>query len=370
MAAVTTSRASPASAPGLGLLAVLATLSWPALAQERGGEVRVVVNPVPPLVMEQGGQLTGFSIDLWNEVAARLQLKTSYRVVPDVAALAAALRSNQADVVGTGIFYTAERDREFDFSYSILNTGLQVMVPGNAASASDRPLQAFLRVLFSGAMIYWLVAALLLILVPAHVIWLLDRRSEDSVSQGEKYFPGILYALLWSAEAMVGQAQQMPGRRLARLLAILWLFTGVVFVAFFTAQLTSDLTVQQIRGAINGPQDLPGKRVGTMLGSPAMTYLRELGAQAREFTKPEEMYSALGRGDIEAVVFGAPALRYYAAHEGLGKARMVGPEFRKGELGFVLPLDSRMRKRINNALLALKEDGTYQRLHEKWFGSE
>jgi polar amino acid transport system substrate-binding protein len=36
----------------------------------------------------------------------------------------------------------------------------------------------------------------------------------------------------------------------------------------------------------------------------------------------------------------------------------------------VFQLDSPLRKRVNGALIALRENGTYQQLYEKWFGSE
>ena len=113
------------------------------------------------------------------------------------------------------------------------------MVRSSAQGAEDRPLRAFLKILFSRWMLYWLVAALLLVLVPAHLIWLLDRRSKDGISTSENYFPGIFDAMAWTAEAMLAQAPRMPRHKFAHLLAILWLFTGVVFVAFFTAQLTA-----------------------------------------------------------------------------------------------------------------------------------
>ena len=37
-------------------------------------------------------------------------------------------------------------------------------------------------------MLYWLVAALLLVLLPAHLIRLVDRRSRDGISTSENYF--------------------------------------------------------------------------------------------------------------------------------------------------------------------------------------
>ncbi len=75
---------------------------------------------------KQGDQLTGFSIDLWNEIAARLKLTTNYQAVSDAGTLLASLRTKNADVIVSGLFYSTERDREFDFSYPIMKAGLQV----------------------------------------------------------------------------------------------------------------------------------------------------------------------------------------------------------------------------------------------------
>ncbi len=356
---------------------LLLALASPAMAEQDRREIRTVAAVIPPLVIEDQGHLTGFSVELWNEVAAKLGARTSYRVVPDVTTLLGALQRGESDIAIVGLYYTTERDRDFDFTYSTLNSGLQVMVStGQGAQesplvgAQKSPLVAFLRLLFSRSMLYWLVAAALLLLVPANVIWLLDRRNTDGVSPTEKYFPGIFYAMSWAAEGLLGQAMLMPKQRIAQLFANLWLFVGVVFVAFFTAQMTATLTVEQIRGAINGPDDLPGKSVATPAGSPSATYLRSIGAQVQEYARADEMFSALLSGKAEAVVSVAPTLQYFAAHDGAGRVRMVGPEFRKEDLMFVVPLNSTLRRRVNGALVAIHEDGTYQRVYEKWFGKE
>ncbi|MGO9066187.1 MAG: transporter substrate-binding domain-containing protein [Myxococcaceae bacterium] len=350
-----------------GLLLVLA-LASPAIGEEKRPEIRAVAAIVPPLVMEEQGHLTGFSIELWEAVAAKLGVRTSYQLVPDAAALLDALSTGQSDIAVVGLYYTTERDRDFDFTYSILNAGLQVMVPSTGQGPKGSPLVAFLKLLLSRSMLYWLVAAVLLLLVPAHVIWFLDRRSADGVAQSDKYFPGIFQVMTWAAEGLLGQAMLMPRHRLAHLFANLWLFTGVVFVAFFTAQMTATLTAEEIRGAINGPDDLAGKVVATPAGS--AKYLRAIGAQVQEYTRADELFSALLSGKVQAVVAAAPPLRYFAAHDGLGKVRLVGPEFRKEDLMFVVPLNSPLRRRVNAALVALHDEGNYQRLYEKWFGKE
>ncbi len=349
---------------------LLLALASPVMAEEKRAEIRAVSALVPPLVMEEQGHLTGFSIELWEAVAAKLGARTSYQLVPEAAGLFEALRKGQSDIAVVGVYYTTERDRDFDFTYAILNAGIQVMVPAAGHGAQERPLIAFVHLLFSRSMLYWLVAAVLLLLVPAHVIWFLDRRSADGVTPTERYFPGIFHAMTWAAEGLLGQAMLMPKQRLAHVFANLWLFAGVVFVAFFTAQMTATLTVEQIRGSVNGPDDLPGRSVATPVGSPSALYLRGIGAQVHEFARPQELFSALLAGKVEAVVAAAPVLRYYAAHDGAGRVRMVGPEYRREDLNFVVPLNSPLRRRVNAALVALHDDGTYQRLYEKWFGKE
>ena len=61
-------------------------------------------------------------------------------------------------------------------------------------------------------------------------------------------------------------------------------------------------------------------------------------------------------------------LLYFASHEGKGKVQVVGPIFRKENYGIVFPDKSPLRKRVNEALLKLRENGTYDRLYKKWFG--
>ncbi|WP_338421848.1 transporter substrate-binding domain-containing protein [Nostoc flagelliforme] len=43
---------------------------------------------------------------------------------------------------------------------------------------------------------------------------------------------------------------------------------------------------------------------------------------------------------------------------------------REESYGIVLPNNSQYRKPINQALLNLKENGTYQSLYDKWFDAE
>jgi polar amino acid transport system substrate-binding protein len=338
--------------------------------QTQKQELRVVTRVLPPLVVEQpGGALSGFSIELWNKIGEKLRLKTNYQIAPDVRSLLADVRAGKGDVGVAAISITSAREAEFDFSQPILNAGLQIMVRGRG-EADSNPLWDLLGLLFSPAILVWLGIALLLVVIPAHIVWYLERHKKDGIIPSEEYYPGILYALYWAATTLVAQAEHQPRHWLARALSVLWMFIGVVFVAFYTAQLAATLTVQQIQGGINGPDDLPGKRVATTRGSTAAAALREFRADVHEVGRIEEAYKALHDKQVEAVVFDAPVLLYYATKEGKGRVQMVGAPFRKEDYGIVFPRNAPLRKQVNVALLGLREDGTYQQLYEKWFGAK
>jgi polar amino acid transport system substrate-binding protein len=70
---------------------------------------------------------------------------------------------------------------------------------------------------------------------------------------------------------------------------------------------------------------------------------------------------------VDAVVFDSPVLLHYVANRGRGRARVVGPVFRKEDYAIVFRANSPWRRPVNEALLTLMENGTYNQLYDKWF---
>ena len=334
------------------------------------GAVRALAVVTPPFVVQEGDRLTGFSVDLWNEIATRLNLQTEFKILSGVDGYYPAMKAKTAEMVVSGIYYTKERDMEFDFSYPILESGLQVMVRDDGVGLPMNPFRSVADLLFSKAALVWLLVALLIAVIPAHVIWWLDRGNAEGASPQRSYFPGILDAFTWSTSALVNQVMCLPQHWLARVIGILWLFAGVVFVALYTAELTATLTVQQIRSTIRGPEDLPGRKVATLAQSTSEAYLKSLGAQVMAFPNTGEMCQALLDKKADAVLMSAALLRYWTAHEGKGRAILVGEEFNRQNIGYVFQLGDPLRKKVGITLLALREDGTYDRVYAKWFGRD
>jgi polar amino acid transport system substrate-binding protein len=344
----------------------LCLLATNVFAQPRPESLRVATRLVKPFVFEEKGQLTGFSIELWDEIAKQINVKTDFVVKPTVKELLASINTQEAQLGIAAISITAEREMQWDFSQPMFDAGLQILVSEQTSKSG------ILTNIIAGVLspTFWqlLGGILLVVVIPAHVVWFFERRPVGGLLTNKSYFPGIFEAAWWSLASLAAQADQMPKSAAARVAAVFWMFTSVVFLAYFTASVTSSLTLQQLRGDIKGPEDLPGKKVASVKGSTSVEYLRQRNAEVIEFAKVEEAYEALQNGDAIAVVYDAPVLLYYASHEGKGKVQTVGAIFRKENYGIAFPDKSPLRKRVNEVLLKLKENGTYDQLYSKWFG--
>lgn len=351
----------------------------PALVSQAGAEpapesdtpqITVAVHDLEPFVMQTGnGELTGFTIDLWREVAQRLGSTTEYLKTEDVRAQLAAVSEGRADVAAGAISLTADREQSFDFSQPTLDAGLQIIVPVHDTRASVPGLGGYLDLLLSRTMLIWLSAAVVVSVIPAHIFWLIERRNADPVV-ARAYFPGILQSFGWGIGSLVGKNSTSATKTVTQALAILWGFAGIVFVSFYSANLSATLTVAKLDAKITGPADLYGKSVATVGDTTASEFLGGMGIEATHTKTIEESYHLLREEGYDAVVFDAPVLRYYVAHRGEGVAVMAGPVFQDEDQGFVLAIDSPQRKPINQALFRMREDGTYNLIKEKWFGDD
>jgi polar amino acid transport system substrate-binding protein len=329
-----------------------------------GKTLKVVTRLVSPFVIEENGELAGFSIELWKNIAQELDIKSEFKKTGNIAELLNEVKSKQVDVGISAISVTAQREQDFDFSQPIFDSGLQILVRSQGHQSS---IGRLIDSLFTPDFVQLLGIMLLVILIPAHIVWLVERKHEGGFLENSNYFPGIFKACWWAAGTLATQAEEMPKSPWGRVMAVLWMFISVVFIAYFTATVTTSLTVDRLQSNIKNPQDLLGKRVATIAGSTSANYLSQKKIESKEFKQIDEAYTALNNSDVDAVVFDAPILLYYAAHDGKGKVQIVGSIFRKESYAIALPNGSPYRKPINNALLSLQEKGTYQEIYDKWF---
>ncbi|MEZ0339517.1 transporter substrate-binding domain-containing protein [Mycobacterium sp. pV006] len=352
-----------------GLLLAPAAGGQPGLPEpEPEPPVTVAIHTLEPFVMQtDAGELTGFSIDVWNEVARRLGRETEFTTTDNVNGQLSMVAERRADVAIGAISLTADREQRFDFSQPTLDGGLQIIVPVHDTRPAVPGLGGYLDLLLSRTMLIWLSAAVVVSVLPAHLFWLIERRGPRPVVD-RAYFPGIIQAFSWGIGSLVGKNSTTASKAITQAMAILWGFAGIVFVSFYTANLSATLTVAKLDAKITGPADLYEKAVATVADTTAADFLRGMGIAATETRTIEESYHLLREEGYDAVVFDSPVLRYYVAHRGEGVAVLAGPVFQEENQGFVFDIGSPLRKPVNQALFRMREDGTYNLIKEKWFG--
>jgi polar amino acid transport system substrate-binding protein len=351
------------------LLMPQATIAQSPIAQSpppvtpTSGELRVATRLLPPFAMENNGSYTGFSMELWQKIAAELGKTSKIVVYPTLPEVLSAVQDKKVDAAIAAISITAEREQKLDFSYPMFNAGLQILVRTPQKSGFVPNL---LRDLFSPVFLQLFGIALAMVVVAAHVVWLLERNHPKSAI-APSYFPGIFEAAWWAAATLATQAEEMPKGAMGRIMAVFWMFIAVVFVAYFTATVTTSMTVQTLQGDIKSLDDLQNRTVATTAGSTAAEFLQEKHIKTLALDKIESAYDALLNNQADAVIFDAPVLMYYASHEGKGNVQLVGDMLREESYGIAVPNNSPYRKPINSALLKLRENGTYQALYDEWF---
>jgi len=326
-----------------------------------GSTIKVGIKPLDPFVTRNGDQYRGFSIDLWNEIARRNSWQTSYVWHDTLPPLLTDVQTSTVDVGIAGITITKDREQMLDFSYPMFSAGLEVMTtPRGSSSNWTTELASFV---IAGLGRY-LLAMLAALIVAGHLVWLATRRRTQL-----GYLAGVGLGIYKAAGlGLVGDyGVADPKRPLGRAAAVIWTIVGVSFVSLFTAALASQLTVQNIQSKITGVQDLSGAKVATVSGSSAAAYLT---AHAITFTGVptiNDAYRQLDSGGVDAIVFDAPVLQNHIKLTRSTNETMVGGIFTRENYGIALPTGSALRKKINETLLDITADGTYDDLYSKYF---
>jgi ABC-type amino acid transport substrate-binding protein len=347
--------------------------SMPSLAQPAQSDTQIVVliNQISPFVMREHGKLSGFSIDLWSELADRAGFNTTYRFVESLVELLDGIETDSADAAISAVNITKSRETKMDFSHSYFHSGLQVLVRSAEAGIATQVWATIVSILTSQKFFTAIFFFFTVLVITAHIIWLVERRHNDHFSG--HYFRGVWDAFWWSLVTVttVGYGDKIIRTHLGRALAILWIIFGYLGFVWFTAIVSSSVTVSRLTSSISGPSSLPGHRVGTVRSSTSAAWLSENvpGARILLYNVIDKAYDDLISGEIDAVVYDAPSVLYFSSHKGEKLTRPVGPIFHKEEYGIAIPEGSPLRETINQALLTLFEDGTYNRIYQKWFES-
>ena len=363
--APTVTRSPPARLAGLAAAALLANFSpgsacGAPVTSGAQPPLRVVTSATAPFVLPRTDPPTGFSIDLWNEEARRMHVDFTWHIVRDPAQVLAAVQAHDADVAIGAIAVTPESEQIVDFSVPYFDSGLRIMVRAQYESGVVSTLRSIPWI----AIGHLFAVAILIIFLLANMLWLIERRRREL----PRNYLAAIGEELWGAMLVIATLnvdRDAPGSKRITIL-LMWL-VGVVLIAQLTATVTSTQTIARMQSMIRGPEDLPGKTIASVPGTAAGDYLAARGLPFTTVSYGPDGIRMLVRGEVQAVVFDAATLQYWAAKQGKGVVQVVGPLFRPQKYAIAVAVESQLRKQINRALLEIYADGTYERIYSAWF---
>jgi polar amino acid transport system substrate-binding protein len=123
---------------------------------------------------------------------------------------------------------------------------------------------------------------------------------------------------------------------------------------------------------IKSPADLAGKKVGVQLGTTGDIWASEnTKAEVVRYDEITLAFQALANKDVDAVLNDGPTSGAIVMANPQMNVTLVGETFTEELYGIAVNKGKpELLQAINKGLAAVKADGTYDKLHQKWFGTK
>ncbi len=333
-------------------------------APAAGKALTVGVKVAPPFVIADDDGYKGLAIDLWQEVAAEHGWTYTYREY-DLDGLLNAVRGREVDVGLGAITATAEREQSMDFAHPIISTGLSVAVRAESASGWLAVVQALVSPAFLSV-----IGLLVLVLFTVGVlVWAFEHRRNPDQFGGSKA-QGIFTGFWWAMVTMttVGYGDAAPRSVPGRVLGMLWMLTALIVVSFFTASITSALTVGKLQNQITSPSDLHKIRVASISGSTSGNWLERNHTSYVKADSLDGALTDLAAGRCDAVVYDVPLLAWSIRQRYQGRLRVLPFTLERQDYAFALPTASPLRESLDTSILKRINSPDWTGRLDEYFG--
>ena len=276
------------------------------LAQVPKDTLKIGYTSAPPFLIKKDTQLQGINVWLWEAIANDLGLV--YKYVPmEFGDMLTAIESGAIDVCINPLTVTSKRSERFNFTspFYVANATIAVNKPSVFKQLLDVTKNFFNLDFLRGLFLLVLIIVLFGVLG-----WYFERRANPDFRKSSK---GIWDGLWWSVVTIttVGYGDKSPKTKSGKLIALMLMFVGLLFISGLTASIASSLTVNQIGSNTSDYTSFKNKKVGTVNGTSVETFLKQnFFSDVIGFAGVTEGLTALNKNEIEVFIYDEPILKY------------------------------------------------------------
>ena len=335
------------------LLSILSCFSILVQAQQPKDTLVVGYTTAPPFIVENGDQIQGINIWLWDEVADEIDQPYTLKAM-EFADMLEALRAGEIDLSINPLTITSSRSEDMEFTHSYFASNSTIAV---AELSSVQKLLRFVRGFLNRNFLRGFIVLILIIIVFGLAGWYFERRRNP---QFRRSYKGIWDGLWWSMVTLttVGYGDKSPKSLRGKVTALILMFTGLLFISGLTASIASSLTVDRLGESEIAIDAFKKQKVGTVRNTSSATFLKD------QFFRNVQLYDGvmLGLEDlrdqkIDAFIYDEPIMKYRILQDStLVGISILPAKFDVQLYAFALPKDKdSLEQVISQKILEIKE---------------
>ncbi len=309
----------------------------------------------------------GISIEIWEQIAEEKDWNYEYESFNSVNEALESLKAGKLDVVVGPVSINSQRVEHFRFSQPFYQSSLAIAYQKGSFSIWN-----LVKMLFSYKLLIAIGIFLIILTIVGTLLWLAERKASPDQFPAEPA-KGIGTGMWLAIVTMstTGYGDKAPITLAGRIIAGTWMIVSIISATSMVAGIASVLTFSNFQGTtINNIEQLNGKKVATVSGSPSVDFLKEYNVNTVKVSNLADAMKKLNEKKVDAVVYDRPQLMYYLMNHEDEDFVLANAEYYKQGYGFAFPKESTLTYDVNRNLLEMAESGDLAAIVEKHLGKE
>ena len=325
-----------------------------------------VAGSAPFYFTDEGSSVPqGISIEIWEKIADKKKWNFKYKNFNSVNEALKSLKEGSLDVVVGPVTINSDRVEHFRFSQPFYQSSLAIIYQKGGFSFWN-----LVKLLFSYRLLIAIAIFLIILTFVGTMLWLAERKaSPDQFSSEPAKGIGTGMWLAIVTMSTTGYGDKAPITLAGRIIAGTWMIVSIISATSMVAGIASVLTFSNLQGNnINNIEQLNGKKVATISGSPSTVYLKAYNTKVINVPSLKAAFEKLNDKEVDAIVYDRPQLLYYLQNHADEDYAMSKAEYYRQGYGFAFPKNSTLTYEVNRSLLELSEDQEIKEIIDQYLG--